>query len=273
MEFIFYIVAGAAAGLLSGLFGVGGGIIIVSILTFLFTRAGFPDAHIMHMALGTSLATIVFTSLSSARAHHLKSNVDWGIFRQMAPAVVAGTLLGSLVAAQLHSNWLKWIFSIFMITVALQLLLSPSRKADTTAVPARSISPLVNGIAGSLIGIVSSLVGIGGGTVTVPYLIHYHVQVRRAIGTSAALGLPIAAAGTLGFVLNGIFAKHSADIALPAFSAGFVYLPAFAGIAVASMLTAPLGTSLAQRLPISTLKRLFALLLIVVGIKMLWGLM
>lgn len=281
MEFLLYLFAGAAAGALSGLFGVGGGIIIVPILVLLFTQDGFAPAHIMHIALGTSLATIIFTSLSSARSHHKRGNVDWPIFRQMAPLVVVGTLLGSLLAAYMNSQLLKLIFSLFMLGVALQLLISPNGKTasgntnnDQAKAPqqlAANTRPLINRIAGLLIGVASSLVGIGGGTITVPYLMYCGEQVRRAIGTSAAIGLPIAVAGTVGFVFNGLAATKDSHAVLPAMSLGFIYLPAFAGIALASMLTAPLGTRLAQRLPVISLKRLFALLLIAVGGKMLWS--
>lgn len=261
-EFLLYLVAGAFAGLLSGLFGVGGGIVIVPILTFLFIAQHFPEPHIMHLALGTSLATIVLTSISSTRAHHRKGNVNWTVVRQFAPAVIIGTLLGTLVAAQLHSIWLKLVFALYILVVATQLLL------DFTPNPHRQL-PGRTGISsiGALIGVVSSLVGIGGGTLSVPYLIYCNTDMRRAIGTAAAIGLPIATAGALGYVLTGLGIQH-----LPEWNLGFVYLPAFAGVACASIFTAPLGATLAQRLPARTLKRMFALLLYIVGIKMLWGL-
>lgn len=273
VEFLLYLIAGALAGVLSGLFGVGGGIIIVPILVVLFTQHGFAPAHIMHIALGTSLATIIFTSLSSARAHHKRGNVDWRMFRQLAPLVVVGTLLGSLLAAQMNSQLLKLIFAFFLLGVALQLLISPTAKSSASPQSAVSSRPWMNRGAGLLIGVASSLVGIGGGTITVPYLIYCGEQVRRAIGTSSAIGLPIAVAGSVGYIVNGMAASQHAHAVLPAMSLGFIYLPAFAGIALASMLTAPLGTSLAQRLPVVTLKRLFAVLLIVVGAKMLWGIL
>jgi len=270
MEFLLYLIAGAFAGLLSGLFGVGGGVIIVSILVFIFTGLKFPEANIMHLALGTSLATIISTSTFSALAHHKNSNVDWPAFRQIAPAVVIGTLLGSLIAAQLHSLWLKAIFSVFLLSIATQLLVTagkPRQAGHTHQAPGLAL----NSCAGLVIGILSSLVGIGGGTLSVPYLSYSHADIRRAIGTSAAIGLPIAIAGTAGYILTGLMAEKAAQTALPALSIGYVYLPAFAGISIASMLTASLGTRIAQRLPTSVLKRLFALLLFIVGIKMLWG--
>lgn len=260
MEILLYLLTGAVTGVLSGLFGIGGGIVIVGMLAYLFTQMGFPEAHIMHMALGTSLATIMLTSISSARAHHHKGNVAWPIVRQLALPIVAGTLLGSVLAAQLHSNWLKLIFAIFLLAVATQLLLNlkphPHRQLPV---------PWLNSLVGGFIGVISSLVGIGGGTVSVPYLVYCNIDLRRAIGTSSALGLPIAVAGAIGYAANGL------GLNLPPYSLGFIYLPAFAGIAVASVATAPLGARLAHRLPTDVLRRLFGGFLLILGGRMLWG--
>ncbi|CAG0973945.1 hypothetical protein MTYP_01385 [Methylophilaceae bacterium] len=259
MELFIYLLAGACAGLLSGLFGVGGGLIIVPILSLIFSSLAFPEQHIMHMALGTSLATIIFTSISSARAHHGRLNVDWPVVRKIAIAIVLGTLLGTVLAASLQTAWLKAIFSIFVFAVATQLIL------NFTPNPGRQLPGLFGiSLAGLVIGIVSSLVGIGGGSLSVPFLIYCNTGVKRAIGTSAAIGLPIAAAGTLGYILNGLNTPQ-----LPAYSLGYLYLPAFAGIAFVSMLTAPFGAALAHRLPPHVLKRAFAVLLYVIGFKML----
>ncbi|HLD09506.1 MAG TPA: sulfite exporter TauE/SafE family protein [Methylophilaceae bacterium] len=262
MEFILYLVAGAISGLLSGLFGVGGGLIIVPILTFLFVGLQFPEAHIMHLALGTSLASIALTSISSARAHHHRDNVNWTIVKKTTPGLVIGTLLGTLVAAQFDSSWLKIIFVVFVFSVAGQLFF------NYTPGPQRQLPGQI-GIsgAGALIGAVSSLVGIGGATLSVPYLVYCNTDIRSAIGTSAAIGLPIALAGTLGYVLTGSGVEH-----LPKLSLGFVYLPAVAGITIASVLAAPAGVSMAQRLPAPKLKRRFAILITIIGIAMLWDL-
>ncbi len=262
MEFLLYLVAGVVVGLLSGLFGVGGGLIIVPILTFLFVGLQFPEAHIMHLALGTSLASIALTSVSSARAHHLRDNVSWAIIKKITPGIVVGALLGTLMAAQFDSSGLKIIYVIFVFSVAGQLFF------NYTPGPHRQLPSLAGiSIAGALIGVVSSLVGIGGATLSVPYLVYCNTDIRSAIGTSAAIGLPIALAGTLGYVLTGLNVEH-----LPKFSLGFVYLPAVAGIAIASVLAAPVGVSIAQRLPALKLKRLFAILLGIIGIAMLRGL-
>jgi uncharacterized membrane protein YfcA len=258
-----YTVLGAFAGCLAGLLGVGGGIIIVPALTFLFAAQKLPAPYILHMALGTSLASIMFTSISSLRAHHGRGAVDWRVFRVITPGILVGTFLGSWVAAQLSTRFLKGFFVCFLYYVAVQMLLNvrptPSRQLPATA-----------GMfgAGSIIGGISSLVGIGGGSMSVPFLVWCNVALRNAIGTSAAIGFPIALGGAAGYVINGLAAAP-----LPPLSLGFVYLPALAGVSFASILTAPLGARLAHSLPVAQLKKFFALLLLVMGTKMLMGLL
>lgn len=263
MEFALYFAAGAVSGVLSGLLGIGGGTVIVPILVFIFSSLNFPQPHIMHMALGTSLATIILTSISSARAHHAKQNVHWGVVRRIAPGIVIGTLLGAVLAGQMNTLLLKSIFAVFVLLIATQLLMNFTPAAHRQ-LPGR----LGIALMGGFIGVISSLVGIGGGSVTVPFLIYCNFNARYAIGTSAAVGLPIAIAGTAGFIITGLAVDN-----LPEYSVGYLYLPALAGIAIASMFTAPLGAKLAHILPVPVLKRLFALLLYIVGLKMLWSLL
>jgi uncharacterized membrane protein YfcA len=256
-----YIALGAFAGVLAGLFGVGGGLVIVPVLTFIFTAQHLPDAHILHLALGTSLASIMFTSISSLRSHHLRGAVDWLVVRRISLGIMVGTFGGSWVAAQLSTRFLKGFFVVFLYYVATQMLLNIKPKAHRQ-LPGRAVMFGVGG----LIGIISSLVGIGGGSLSVPFLLWCNTAIRRAIGTSAAIGFPIALAGAIGYVVNGLAAP------LPPGSLGFVYLPALVGIAAASVATAPLGAKLAHSLPIDKLKKIFALLLIVMGTKMLLSL-
>ncbi|MCB5188548.1 sulfite exporter TauE/SafE family protein [Methylobacillus caricis] len=263
MEFLLYFIAGAGAGILSGLLGVGGGTVIVPILVFIFTAQHFPEQHVMHMALGTSLATIILTSISSARAHHKKQNVHWTMVKRIAPGIVIGTILGALLAGQLNTAILKTVFAVFVLLIATQMIMNFTPAAHRQLPGKAGIS-----LMGGLIGVISSLVGIGGGSVSVPYLIYCNFNARYAIGTSSAIGLPIAIAGTAGFILAGY-----SGAALPAYSMGYIYLPAFIGIALTSILTAPIGAYLAHKLPIPVLKRLFALLLYIVGLKMLWSLL
>lgn len=256
-----YLVLGAFAGLLAGLLGVGGGIIIVPALAMAFTAQRLCPEYTSHLAVGTSLATILFTSIASFRAHHLKGAVDWAIVRGISPGIVAGTLLGAWIAAQLSSRNLRIIFLVFLLYVATQMLLDikpkPSRK-----IPGKSALNAT----GAMIGGVSSFVGIGGGSMSVPFLVWCNVPLHRAIGTSAAIGFPIALAGAAGYIANGL---HSP---LPSWSLGFVYLPALAGVASASYLTAPIGARLAHSLPVPLLKKIFALLILATAAKLAMGL-
>lgn len=253
-----YLVTGAFAGFVAGLFGVGGGLIIVPVLTFIFAAQQFPDSHVVHLALGTSFASIIFTSLASLKSHHKMAAVDWVLVRQITPGILIGTFLGTWLAAALATLPLKIFFAAFEFYVATQLLLNIKPK------PARSL-PGEAGVtgAGMVIGSVSSLVGIGGGTLSVPFMLWCNIGLHRAIGTSAAIGFPIAIAGTLGYVVNGLRVPG-----LPEGSAGFVYLPALAILIVASVITSPIGARLAHRLPVARLRRLFALLLYGLGFKM-----
>ncbi len=260
MEFwLLYLLTGIFAGFLAGLLGVGGGLVIVPVLTFIFTAQHFPASHILHIALGTSLASILFTSVSSLRAHHAHGAVSWQVVRGITPGILAGTLLGTVLAAQLSSNFLKGFFVLFVYYVAAQMLLNIKPK------PSRQL-PGWGGMfgAGGVIGGVSSLVGIGGGTLSVPFMTWCNVKMHQAIGTSAAIGFPIALAGAIGYIVNGLGANG-----LPEYSLGFIYLPALAGLVLASVLTAPLGARLAHRLPVPQLKKVFAALLIVLGTRML----
>ncbi|MDO8892571.1 MAG: sulfite exporter TauE/SafE family protein [Sulfurimicrobium sp.] len=260
MEFwLFYLLTGIVAGFLAGLLGVGGGLVIVPVLTFIFTAQHFPASHILHLALGTSLASILFTSVSSLRAHHAHGAVNWQLVRGVTPGILAGTFLGTVLAAQLSSNFLKGFFVMFVYYVATQMLLNIKPK------PTRQL-PGWGGLfgAGSIIGGVSSLVGIGGGTLSVPFMTWCNIKMHQAIGTSAAIGFPIALAGAAGYIVNGL-----GTAGLPEYSLGFVYLPALAGLVLASVLTAQLGARLAHRLPVPQLKKIFAALLYVLGTRML----
>jgi uncharacterized membrane protein YfcA len=260
---LLYLVTGVFAGFLAGLLGVGGGLVIVPVLVFIFTAQHFPAEQVMHLALGTSLASIMFTSISSLRAHHAHGAVNWVVVRGLTPGIIAGTLGGTMVAAQLSTSFLKVFFVVFLYYVATQMIMNIKPK------PSREL-PGVMGMfsAGGVIGAVSSLVGIGGGTLSVPFMTWCNVKLHQAIGTSAAIGFPIAVAGAVGYIANG-WALGT----LPAYSLGFVYLPALVGLVAASVLTAPLGARLAHRLPVAKLKKFFALLLYALGTRMLLSLL
>ncbi len=250
---------GIFAGLVAGMLGVGGGLIIVPVLALLFAGAKFPEARIMQLAVGTSLATIVFTSISSVRAHHRHGAVLWPVFWRLTPGIVIGAWLGAAIADALPSDRLRLFFGWFELYVAVQMALD-IRPRPHRRLPGREGMTL----AGGIIGLVSAIVGIGGGTLTVPFLVWSNVDMRKAVATSAACGLPIALAGSIGFLVAGW-----GETDLPAGSFGYVYLPALAAIVVTSVLFAPLGARLAHRLPVKTLKRIFALLLFALAGKML----
>ncbi|MBA4356787.1 MAG: hypothetical protein C0405_03565 [Desulfovibrio sp.] len=260
---LFYIGTGTFAGVLAGLLGVGGGLVIVPMLNFVFTTQGLPAAYIQHLALGTSLASIMFTSVSSLRAHHQHGAVVWPIVKAVTPGILMGTFLGSKVAALLSTRFLTGFFVVFLFYVAAQMLLNIKPKATRQTPGGLGMFG-----AGSVIGGISSLVGIGGGTLSVPFMTWCNVPLHTCIGTSAAIGFPIAVAGAAGYYVNGLSAP------LPGLAegyAGFIYLPALLGVAATSILTAPLGAKLAHSLPVSKLKKIFACLLIIMGSKMLWG--
>lgn len=254
-----YLATGLFAGFLAGLLGVGGGLVIVPVLALIFAAQHFPDGQIMHLALGTSLASIMFTSVSSLRAHHDHGAVEWRVVRGIAPGIVIGTLAGAALAAQLSTHFLKVFFVVFLYYVATQMIMNIKPK------PSRELPGNVGMFAaGGVIGAVSSLVGIGGGTLSVPFMTWCNIKLHQSIGTSAAIGFPIALAGAVGYIVNGWMVAG-----LPVYSLGFVYLPALAGLVVASVLTAPFGARLAHRLPVARLKKFFALLLYVLGTRML----
>ncbi|WP_265947068.1 sulfite exporter TauE/SafE family protein [Dechloromonas sp. A34] len=257
-----YLLTGAAAGFFAGLLGVGGGVVVVPILTVLFAGQGFPAREVLHLALGTSMATILFTSLSSLRAHHAHQAVLWPVVRDLTPGILLGTLLGTQLAGRISSQALAIFFVGFMLLVAIQMIAN-LRPAPSRSLPGRGGL----GLTGIVIGGVASLAAMGGGALTVPYLIWCNVRPHRAIGTSAAVGLPIALGGTVGYIWNGW--GHAE---LPAGSLGFVYLPALGVILLTSVLTPQFGARLAHRLPIQVLKRIFAGLLLVLSARMLWSL-
>jgi len=257
--FLMYGCVGAVVGVLAGLLGVGGGLVIVPILVFAFGLQGVSPEITMHLALGTSLASIMFTSISSFMAHHKRGAVHWTTVKRIVIGIFTGTFLGSCFASILSTEVLKIFFVVFLYFVAIQILTNKKPKASREL-------PGLPGMfaAGNVIGFVSSLVGIGGGTLSVPFMVWCNVVVHHAIGTSAAIGLPIAIAGTIGYVFNGWGVPN-----LPEYSIGYVYTPALLGIASISVLTAPLGVKLAYSLPVDKLKKIFAVLLMVVGTKML----
>jgi uncharacterized membrane protein YfcA len=254
-----YLGIGAIVGFFAGLLGIGGGMVMVPMLVFAFAAQGFASAHLMHLALATAMATTVFTSISSVRAHHVRGSVDWRVARAMAPGILAGALGASLAAGLIPTRPLAVMFTALVFYAATQTLFEVKPKR------ARAL-PGTAGVfaAGAAIGGVSSLLAAGGAFLTIPFLTWCNVPLRRAIGTAAANGFPIAVAGTLGYTLQGLRAEN-----LPQWSLGYVYLPALVFVMAAGVITAPIGARVAHSLPVARLRIIFALVLYVLAARML----
>ncbi len=262
-QLLIFVITGAVAGVLAGLFGVGGGLIMVPALAFVLPHQGVPGAVYMQVAIGTSLAVISATSLSSTLAHHRRDGVRWTVFWRIAPGLAVGAIAGAFVADALSGALLKRIVAVGALLVATQMIVKSFATAAATKAPSAPGSAELFG-AGGVIGLLSSVVGIGGGSLTVPYLSARGLSMHQAVGTAAACGMPIAWAGAVGFVIAGWDASG-----VPAPHLGYISLSALAAIAAASVSCAPLGVKLAHGLPPHWLKRAFALLLVGVGLRML----
>jgi len=255
------VVLGLCTGFLAGLLGIGGGMIMVPFITMILSGRGVTPDLAVKMAIATSMATIIFTSLSSVRAHHKRGAVRWDIVKLLAPGIVIGAAIASLgVFALLKGSWLALVFAAFVAFSATQMLLNKKPK------PSRTLPGPVGMLgAGTVIGFLSGLVGAGGGFVSVPFMTWCNVAIHTAVATSAALGFPIALANALGYLVAG-----QGVAGLPPGSIGYIYLPALAVIASASVLMAPLGVRAAHALPIATLKRVFASILYILAAYMVY---
>ena len=258
--YVGYLVLGAIAGFLAGMFGVGGGLVLVPVLIFLFDSQLFPAEHVMLLALGTSMAAILFTSLASLREHHRHRAVKWRVVRNITPGILIGTGIGASLAASIPTRGLAIFFALFVYFVAVQILIDIRPHAARQLPGAAGMT-----LAGTFTGCLSSMVSIGGGSIVVPFLVWCNVPLRNAIGTSAAIGFPVAVGGTIGYVFTG-----SSISGLPAHSVGFIYLPALLWISLASIITAPLGAKATHSLKTGMLRKLFALLLLVLATKLLF---
>ncbi len=254
-----YLAIGTAVGFLAGLLGVGGGMITVPVLVFVFTAKNFPSEHLMHLSLATAMATIPFTSASSVRAHHVRNGVDWSVVVGMLPGLATGALLGALVAGAVPSRSLAIFFAVFISYAALNMFRSVRPQASRQ-LPGR----LGLGVVGTVVSFLASFVAAGAAFMTIPFMTWCNVPMKRAIGTAAALGFPLALASTAGYVYAGWNAAG-----LPSGTLGFVYLPALIPVVAASMLTAPLGARFTHRLPVRRLRMAFGLLLLALALHML----
>jgi uncharacterized membrane protein YfcA len=249
------LLVGTCTGFLAGLLGIGGGMLMVPFITFILTAKGYPGDYVVKMAVATSLATICFTSLSSVRAHHKRGAVLWPIVKVLAPGIVLGSLVGAQVAVALPGRTLSILFAVFVAFSATQMFLDRKPK-PTRTLPGR----LGTFGMGWVIGMLSALVGAGGAFVSVPFMTWCNVKIHDAVGTSSALGFPLAFAGTVGYVWAGLDLPQ-----MPPGSVGYLYLPGLVVISIASMCTAPLGARTAHRMDIRPLKKVFALVLYVLA--------
>ena len=254
------LILGSCTGFLAGLLGVGGGMLMVPFMTLLLSAKGMPAAYVVKMAIATSLATICFTSIASVRAHHQRGAVLWPVARLLAPGIVVGSLLGAQIAKALPAHVLAVLFALFVSFSALQMLIDRKPKATRHL-------PGTGGMlaAGGTVGLLASLVGAGGAFVSVPFMTWCNVKIHNAVATSAALGFPVAVAGTLGYVIAGWSLQG-----MPQGTLGFIYLPALITVSIASVVTAPVGARTAHRMDMRQLKRVFACLLFGLAGYMIW---
>lgn len=257
VELAVYLLTGALAGLLGGLFGIGGGLIIVPVLILVFGLHGVDAQVLTQLAIGTSLAAIVVTAISSTRGHHRRGAVRWSVFFQLAPGLCVGVAVGAWLAHFLPGARLQLLFGLFAVLVAVQTGLGLQARAGRPLPTAPGLAA-----AGTGIGLASALFGIGGGSLTVPFLSWCNMRMQEAVATSAACGLPIALIGALAYAVVGWSLPG-----LPAWSTGYVYWPACAGIVLASVPAARIGVYLAHRLPAAQLRRAFALFLGLIGLQ------
>ena len=254
-----YGILGAVIGILAGLLGIGGGMTLVPVLAAMFTAQQFAPDHVVHLALATSMASIIFTSGASVREHWKLGGVDFAIVRRMAPGMVAGSLIATVASSSIPQRWLALAFASIVYLGATQILLN--RKP---AAARRLPGPMPLFCVGIVIGAICGLVSAGGAFLTIPFMLWCGVPMRTTIGTAAMIGIPVAVVGTAGYIVSGW-----PVVGLPPGTLGFIVLPALAGLVCGSVITAPYGARLAHRLPVLTIKRLFAGLLYVLATKML----
>ncbi len=259
--FLFSMLLGAIAGLLAGLFGLGGGVVIVPALVWLFSAHHFPTEQIMIMAIATSLATIIPTSISSIIMHHKLGNILWSKVFRLSPGILVGAGIGAFVADTVDAELLRNFFIAYLLYVGFRMALQ-----NNNSTKLKKTNDWQDYFIGNGIGLLSSILGIGGGTLTVPYLVSRQVAIKNSVAISSACGLPIAVSGTLVYTFLGWNKPF-----LPEWSLGYVYLPALCGIISSSVLTAPIGAKLAGKLPAHQLKRSFSVVIFLIAFKMIFG--
>ena len=261
IDLLLFLLLGSFTGLLAGMFGIGGGSILVPALIFMFYRMGFDSSIVVYLAIGTSLASIFFSALSSAYSHHLKQSVEWRLVMPLSAGMVLGALLGAKYATSLSGDNLKVIITLFLLGIGSDMVLNYSKLLMDPTKKIVIVSRLTAPLHGTWIGGLSAIIGIGGGSFTTPLLIAGGYNIRKGIGTAAACGAPIAIAGAVGYMYFG-----KDHLGLPHMTSGFIFWPAVLGIACASIITAKIGASISHSIPERTLKILFGVFLMLVGI-------
>jgi len=257
--FLICLLLGSVVGFLAGLLGIGGGLIIVPALLYILPSVGISSVQLTHVAIATSLASIILTSMSSAAAHHKRGNIPWALFKPILPGIVIGSLASAFVSEQIASDDLQQAFAIFVVLMAVQMAF-PFKVKTGSSLPNFAVLFIIS----ILIALTAGLMGIGGGVLLVPFLSYCGLQMRQAVGFSSATGMLIAVSGTIGYIIAGFDVPN-----LPEGSVGYIYLPASIGIIISSMLCAPIGVKAASSWPTPVLKKIFACLLVVVGLKLL----
>jgi len=261
IEIIGFVAIGIAAGMLAGLLGIGGGIVTIPCLILTFHYLHIPPSMMMHLAIGTSLASMVFNSLSSLYSHHRKKGVIFSVVKPMALGVIVGSFVGAYIAKLLPSHFLQIFFGVFECLLGLRFLLPEAKIKKKRSMPG------FFGLSGIALGVstLSTMLGIGGGLINVPVLTHYHVPMKKAIGTSSALSFLISLTGAMFFLAMGIQDTHYP------YTYGFIYIPAFIVISIVAFFAAPWGVKLAHLLPTDILRRVFGVVLVLAGLSMIIG--
>ncbi|MBS0287140.1 MAG: sulfite exporter TauE/SafE family protein [Proteobacteria bacterium] len=263
MEYVAYIFVGFITGILSGLLGLGGGVVMVPALIVIFSWQAFPSTFLMQMAAGTSLGAMIMTTFMAAWSHHKRGGIRWELTTYLIPGTVAGAIAGVFIAKQINTHDLQVIFAIFAILLGAKLLVEANNKPALTK---RNIAPLFLLMLATAIGVLAGMLGLGGGVLLIPLLLWLGTTMVQASATSAACAFPTATAGAIMAVIAG---WHNE--ALPAMTWGFVYWPVALILGVASLFGAPVGVSLAHRLPVQVVKRIFGVILILIAVRMIWS--
>ncbi|MEA5465337.1 sulfite exporter TauE/SafE family protein [Leptothoe sp. PORK10 BA2] len=261
LDFALFALLGIGAGTMSGMLGIGGGMIIVPGLFYLFSVIDLPSYSLMHLAAGSAMCIMIFTSASSTFSHHVRGDVQWGIFGRIIAAIGFGVVLGNVLSNHLDTDWLEIIFGLFLLAISVKILLDWKPAFEETTMPPIWVFATV----GTLIGFKSGVLGIGGGAISVPFLLYCGLPMSKASGTSASFTLPIAIVGTLSFLLL------SPGYGNITWSTGYIYWPAVALVAPFTMIGAPIGTQLSHIISPQQLRRIFGWLLVVIGLRMFSG--